>query len=92
MGQINRYLNDIVEFLEVVVRKLRVYPVRGGHKYILQSEFYTNKEQSQNGPCSGADVVKMLEYLIDNIFVELGGQIFQQQQQKKWHSYGTLAQ
>ena len=27
---------------------------------------------------SDADVIKMLEYLIDNIFVEFGGQIFQQ--------------
>ena len=27
---------------------------------------------------SDADVVKMLEYLIDNIFVEFGGRIFQQ--------------
>ena len=27
---------------------------------------------------SDADVIKMLEYLIDNIFVELGGRIFQQ--------------
>ena len=27
---------------------------------------------------SDADVIKMLEYLIDNIFVEFGGRIFQQ--------------
>ena len=27
---------------------------------------------------SDADVIKMLEYLIDNIFVEIGGRIFQQ--------------
>ena len=27
---------------------------------------------------SDADVIKMLEYLIDNIFVEFGGQIFEQ--------------
>ena len=27
---------------------------------------------------SDADVIKMLEYLIDNVFVEFGGRIFQQ--------------
>ena len=40
---------------------------------------YFVRDQS-NAPqkYSDADVIKMLKYLIDNIFVELGGRIFQQ--------------
>ena len=33
---------------------------------------------------SDADVIKMLEYLIDNIFVEFGGRIFSKQSAYRW--------
>ena len=34
---------------------------------------------------SDADVIKMLEYLIDNILVEFGGRIFQQTSSYRWY-------
>ena len=37
-----------------------------------------NRHSDEPQKCSVADVVKVLDYLTDNIFVEFGGRIFQQ--------------
>ena len=40
--------------------------------------YFVRDHSDEPQKCSDADVIKMLEYLMDNIFVEFGGRIFQQ--------------
>ena len=53
-------------------RRYKFLVLRGDSGYFVQEHTESNKKYTED------DIIKMLEFLIDNIFVMFGGQVFQQ--------------
>ena len=51
------------------------------YKYIVigwQSSYFVKEESKSTSKYTEEEIIKMLEFLIDNIFVQCGGRVFQQ--------------